>query len=165
MLFCVMSHLRLFVLLVFLLPLLLEGCLGNTQYLPNPQIRSGAYVDIWNFSDSEINPKEVDKLYRKVARLLNIVPDPSILRPQVLLVPPAYIHERYLRTHPLTKTQDAHAIALYIASKDQILIPYFDRALLMHELVHYFSFHYIYAPRLKWEEIADWIVSSAKNMQ
>ena len=57
------SRSPLLVLTFLLLPFLFQGCLSTTRYRANPRIQIGTYVDIWSFSDAEINPKEVDKLY------------------------------------------------------------------------------------------------------
>jgi len=86
--FSAKSQSYLIVVPLLLLPLLVEGCLGDVQYLPNPGLRSGAYTDIFNFSDSEIDPKQVDQLYLDVARLMGVTPDTSKPRPQVLVVSP-----------------------------------------------------------------------------
>ena len=151
------------VLPLFLLPFLVQGCLFGTQYSVNPRIQYGAYVDIWNFSHSEINSKEVDELYLLVAHLLSIIPDRSIPHPQMLLVSPSYIQQQYLRFRPSATTEGGVATALYIPFKNQILIPYNDRSLLIHELAHYFAYHYPLAPRFKWEEIADMTVDNGKD--
>ena len=156
------SRSPLLVLTFLLLPFLFQGCLSTTRFRANPRIQIGTYVDIWSFSDAEINPKEVDKLYLKVARLMDITPDESIPRPQVLLVSPAYIHHMHLSIHPSAKTRTGVAIALYIPQKNQILIPHFDRTLLMHELAHYFTYHYVSAPRSKWEWIAEKTVNNER---
>jgi hypothetical protein len=141
-----------------LLPLLVQGCVYGTHYLATPKVRTGAYVDIWNFSDNEINPDDVDQLYVKVAHLMGISPEGSPHRLQVLVVSLARINQMHVTFRALAKTQDRIATALYIPSRDQILISHFDRTLLAHELAHYFTFHYLPAPRFIWEEIADEIV-------
>jgi hypothetical protein len=147
---------------LLLLPLLVEGCLGGVQYLPNPGLQSGTYTDIFNFSDSEIDPKKVDQLYLDVARLMGVTPDTSKPRPQVLVVSSADIHQEYLRLRPSAKTQDGIALALYIPYADKILIPHYDRVLLTHELAHYFTFHYLSAARSDWEAIADKVVNEER---
>ena len=154
-----------FPLLVISLPLLsilLQGCLSSTRHLANPRIRTGTYVDIWSFIDSEINPEEVDELYLKVARLMDITPDGSIPRLQVLIVSPAYIQKKHLSTQPSAKTRTGVAVALYIPQKAQILIPHFDRTLLTHELAHYFTYHYVSASRSNWEWIAEKTVNNER---
>ena len=153
-------------LLVFsllLIPLLLQGCLGSIQYRSSAEIRSGLHADISNFSDREIAPEKVDALYLEVARLMGITPNSFKPRPQVVLVPPAEIHQKYLSLRPSAKTQSGVAVALYIPHENKILIPHFDRTLLTHELAHYFTFHYLSAPRSKWEQIAEEVVDKIKN--
>ena len=152
----------LLVISLLLLSILLQGCLLTTRYRANPRIQIGTYVDIWSFSDAEINPKEIDELYLKVARLMDITPDESIPRPQVVIASPVYIQQKYLMIHPSAKTRTGIAAALYIPQKDQILIPHFDRTLLMHELAHYFTYHYVSAPRSKWEWIAEKTVNNER---
>lgn len=146
------------VLPLLLFPILLQGCLGSVQYLSSPSLHTGSHADIFNFSDSEIAPDRVDALFLDVARRMAITPDDSKPRPQVLVVSPAQIHQEYLRLRPSAKTQDGIALALYIPYANRILIPHFDRTLLTHELAHYFTFHYLSAPRAKWEAIADSVV-------
>ena len=149
------------VLPLLLLPLLLlQGCLGGVQYLANPGLQTGLHTDILNFSDSEIAPDAVDALYLKVARLMGVTPDSSKPRPQVLVVSPNHIHQKYLMLRPSAKTQNGVAVALYVPHENRILIPHFDRALLTHELAHYFTFHYLSAPRSQWEAIADRVVDA-----
>ena len=157
------SRSPLLVLTFLLLPFLFQGCLSTTRFRANPRIQIGTYVDIWSFSDAEINPKEVDALYLKVARLMDIIPDESIPRPQVVIASPAYIQKKYLSIQPSAKTQGGVAVALYIPHQNTILIPHFDRTLLSHELAHYFTFHYLSTPRSKWEQIADEITDKIKN--
>lgn len=148
---------------LFLLPLLLQGCLGSVQYLASPGVQTGLHADILNFSDREIAPNMVDQVYLNVARLMRITPDASKPRPQVLVVPPSRIHQEFLRLGRLAKAQDGVALALYIPHANKILIPYFDRTLLTHELAHYFTFHYLSAPRSQWEAIADRVVDAERS--
>ena len=155
----------LLVLPLFVLSLLLQACLGSTQYLTNPGVLTGFHVDIFNFSDREITSSSADELYLKVARLMSITPDPAKPRPQVLVISPTHIHQEYLQLHPSAKTQDGIALALYIPRENKILIPHFDRTLLTHELAHYFTFHYLSAPRSKWEEIADKVMGKEMMTQ
>ena len=127
------------VLPLLLLPLLLQRCLGSVQYLSNLGLQTWAHADIFNFSDSEIDPTTV--------------------------VSPTQIHQEYLRLRPPAKTQDGIALALYIPHADRILIPHFDRTLLTHELAHYFTFHYLSAPRTTWEEIANRVVDQERSIR
>ena len=152
-------------LFLFLIPLLLQGCLGSIQYRPSTAIQSGLHADIFNFSDRDLNPDRVDDLYLEVARLMGVTPNSSKPRPQVLVVSPVEIHKRYLSLRPTAKTQGGIAVALYIPHEDTILIPHFDRALLSHELTHYFTFQYLSAPRSKWEQIAEEITDKIKNKE
>lgn len=149
-------------LLLLLLPLLLQGCLGSVQYLSTPGVRTGVHADILNFSDSEIAPEKVDALFLDVARLMAITVDSSKPRPQVAVVSPDHIHKEYLRLRPSAKNQGGVAVALYIPYENKILIPYFDRTMLTHELAHYFTFQYRIAPRSKWEAIADMVVEKGR---
>src|SRR3990172_8003638 len=99
------SRSPLLVIWLLLLSILLQGCLSTTWYRANPTIQIGTYVDIWSFSDAEINPKEIDELYLKVARLMDITPDESIPRPQVVIASPVYIQQKHLMIHPSAKTR------------------------------------------------------------
>jgi len=153
----------LIVIYLSLLPFLLQGCLGSTRHLAYPQPQTSVYADIWNFSDHEIAADQVDALYRRVARLMAITPENPKPRPQVLVVSPAYIQEKYLTIHPLAATRDDTALAIYIPHQNQILIPAFDRTLLTHELAHYFTFHYLSIPRSDWEATADQVVIAERS--
>ena len=152
----------LLVISLLLLSTLLQGCLSTTRYRANPRIQIGTYVDIWSFIDAKINPEEVDELFLRVARLMDITPDESIPRLQVLIVSPAYIQKKHLSIQPSAKTRTGVAIALYIPQKDQILIPHLDRTLLTHELAHYFTYHYVSASHSRWEWIADKTVNNER---
>ena len=152
----------LLLLTLFILPLFFQGCLSTTRYRANPRIQIGTYVDIWSFIDAEINPEEVDELFLRVARLMDITPDESIPRLQVLIVSPAYIQQKHLMILPSAKNRDGIAVALYIPQKNQILIPNLDRRLLTHELAHYFTYHYVSVPRSKWEWIVDKVVNNER---
>lgn len=105
----------------------------------------------------------MDALYLDVARLMGITLNTSKPRPLVLIVSPAQIHQEFLRLGPSAKTQAGIAIALYILYANKILIPYFDRTLLTHELAHYFIFHYLSALRAQWEVIADKVVDAERS--
>ena len=156
------SRSPLLVISLLLLSTLLQGCFSTTRYRANPRIQIGTYVDIWSFIDAEINPEGVDELFLRVARLMDITPDESIPRLQVLIVSPAYIQQKHLMILPSAKNRDGIAVALYIPQKAQILIPHLDRRLLTHELAHYFTYHYVSVPRSKWEWIADKIVNNER---
>lgn len=156
------SRPRLLAFYLSLLPFLLQGCLGSTRYRAYPRVRASVHTNIWNFSGHDIAADQVDTLFRKVARLMRITPDSAKPRPQVLIVSPDSIQERYLRIHPSAKTEGGTALALYIPHQNQILIPHFDRTLLTHELAHYFTFHYLSAARSDWEAIADKVVEDEK---
>jgi hypothetical protein len=41
---------------LFLIPLLLQGCLGSIQYRPSAAIQSGLHADIFNFSNRGLPP-------------------------------------------------------------------------------------------------------------
>ena len=159
------SRFRLSTLPLLLLPILVQSCLGSMRYLSIPRVQTAVHADIWNFSDRAIDPDAVDELYLEVARLMAITPDSSKPCPQVLVVSPDQIHQEYLRLRPSAMTQDGIALALYIAPNDQILIPRFDRTLLAHELVHYFTFHYLSVARSQWEAIADRVMDAGRMTQ
>lgn len=145
---------------MFLLALVLQGCPATVQYRSTPGILAGAYVDLFNFSDRAIHPAAVDKIYLEVARLMRITPSRFKPRPKVLVVSPAQIYMEHSRLRPSTKRSSGIALALYIPHEDKILIPDFDRALLTHEMVHYFAFRYLSVPRFQWEAIANRVVDN-----
>ena len=91
-----------------------KSCLGSVQSLSHPGLRTGVHADIFNFSDSDSHPDQVDRLYLEVARRMGVTPDTSKPRPQVLVVSPTQIHQEYLRLRPSAKTREGIALALYI---------------------------------------------------
>jgi hypothetical protein len=146
-----------------LISILLQGCLGSIAYRTSPEIQAGLYTEIINFSDRELNPERVDDLYLEVARLMRITPDGSRPRPKILLVSPSEIHQKYLSLRPSAKTQDGIAVGLFLPHENRILISHFDRAILSHELAHFFTFQYLSVPRSKWEQIAEQVADKIRN--
>jgi hypothetical protein len=133
----------------------LEGCAGRTLYLPTPAVQDGRYVTIINFSDRAISPDEADDIFLLVARLMNVTLSRSRPRPHIHIVSPTQIQREYLRFYPYARTGEGIAVALYLPALQRVLLPYFDRTILAHELAHYFVSEYFWVPRSQWEEIAE----------
>jgi hypothetical protein len=160
---CPESRTSLLGLLLVLISIVFQGCLGSISYRTSPELQTGLYTEIVNFSDRDLNPERVDDLYLEVARLMGITPDSSKPRPKILVVSPSEIHQRYVKLRPSAKTQDGIAVGLFIPHENKILISHFDRTILSHELAHFFTFHYLPAPRSKWEQIAERITDKIRH--
>lgn len=136
--------------LLLALPLLV-GCASLNAYRPEAELLHGRHATIENFGTARIHPAEVDQLLREVAALLAVTLDPAVPPVRIIVTTP----DRIARMHGAgTVAGHPHAAGLYYPGANLVLVPYFDRALLGHELAHYLTEHYLKAPRAEWEPIA-----------
>jgi len=135
------------------LPLLI-GCASLDAYRPDAVRLASQYTTIENHATTPIDPEQVDQLLLDVAHILGVQLDPTVPKARIIVTPPdriASLHRGGAATFP----GHSHAIALYFPRASLVLIPYFDRTLLGHELAHYLTDHYLKdAPRAEWEHIA-----------
>ncbi len=135
-------------------PLLIVGCVELNAYRPDAEVTESRYATIVNYSTTPIDPDRVDDLFIEVADILGTQLDPAVPLPRIVVTTPdriASLYEPKGRRLPW----DLQARALYFPDAGIVMIPYFDRSLLGHELAHYLTEHYATAPRSEWERIAD----------
>ena len=138
--------------LIFLLGALV-GCAGLPSYHQTPVVTASRLTVIENFSTHAIDPEAVDGLLLEVAEILDVRLDSAVPPPRIVVTEPGRIAELY--DGAATRWPgDSQAMALYFPGRRLILIPYFDRILLGHELAHYLTEYYLSVPRTRWEAIA-----------
>jgi hypothetical protein len=113
----------------------------------------GRLTVVENFSTQAIDPEAVDGLLLEVAEILDVQLDSAVPPPRIVVTEPGRIAELY--DGAATRWPgDSQAMALYFPGRRLVLIPYFDRILLGHELAHYLTEYYLSVPRSRWEAIA-----------
>ncbi len=150
-------------LLLLALPVL-AGCGSLNAYRSESVLLQSRLTTIENYSTSEIDPSEVDRLLLQVAHILGVQLDPAVPRPRIVVTSPDRIDRLYSSTS-VAFPGHARAAALYFPGANLVMIPYFDRTILGHELAHYITDHYLKVPRHQWEEIAhtvEWKLLTAK---
>ncbi len=138
--------------LVSLLPL--AGCAGLNAYGPTAEVTQSRYTTIVNYSTERVDADRVDALLVEVAELLQVQLDPATPPPRIVVTTP----DRIARLYEPGGTRFSgglQALALYFPGRRLVMIPYFDRILLGHELAHYLTEQYVAAPLPEWEPIAD----------
>ncbi len=141
--------------LVFLVsPLLGVGCAGLNAYGPTAEVTQSHYTTIVNYSTAPVDPDRVDDLLGEVADILDVQLDPAVPPPRIVVTTPDRIAQLY-EPHVARFAWDLRALALYFPGRRLVMIPYFDRELLGHELAHYLTEQYLAAPPSEWESIAD----------
>ena len=142
----------------------LAGCGSLNAYRSDSVLLQSRFTTIENYSTSEIDPGEVDRLLLQVAHILRVRLDPAVPRPRIVVTSPDRIDRLYSSTS-VAFSGHARAAALYFPGANLVMIPYFDRTILGHELAHYITDHYLKAPRPEWEGIAhtvEWKLLTAK---
>lgn len=144
--------------------LLLAGCGSLNAYRTESVLLHSPHTIIENFANSNIDPQEVDQLLLEVAEILEVRLDPKIPKARIVVASPDRI-ARFYSAGSAAFPGHAVAAALYFPGASLVLIPYFDRTILGHELAHYLTDHYLKAPRAHWEPIArsvEWKLMTAK---
>jgi hypothetical protein len=147
-----LSTLRIVASLGVALPVIV-GCAG-VGYREQSTLSHTRYATIENYGDEEITAEQVDGLLEEVAEILDVR-----LRPGT---PKVRIMVRSLGDIALLSRRTGNAAshgtecgALYFAGANLVVIPYYSRTILGHELAHYVTDHYLKAtPRRHWERIA-----------
>lgn len=138
---------------LLLLPLF-AGCGALNAYRTEAVLLHSRHTIIENFAISEIDPREVDQLLFQVAEILEVRLDPAVPKPRIMVTSPDRI-SRFFGASSAAYSGHTRAAALYFPGANLILIPYFDRTILGHELAHYLTDHYLKkVPRSQWEDIA-----------
>ncbi len=143
---------------------ILAGCASLNAYRAESVLIHSRFTTIENYANSWIDSEQVDQLLLQVAEILGVRLDPAVLKPRIVVTDPERI-ARFYTTESAAFPGHVRAAALYFPGTSLILIPYFDRTYLGHELAHYFSDHYLKAPRAEWEDIAhsvEWKLLTAK---
>jgi hypothetical protein len=137
---------------IVVLPLIV-GCAG-VRYQERSTLSHTRYATIENFGDETITADQVDGLLEEVADILDVTLDPSKPKVRIMVTSSARISELY-RSVATVAPHGADAGALYLPGASLVMIPYYSRTVLGHELAHYLTDHYLKStPRRHWERIA-----------
>jgi hypothetical protein len=139
-------------LLAMVLPVV-AGCAG-VGYWDRSTLSQTRYATVENFGDEEITAEQVDGLLEEVAAILDVTLDRSTPKVRIMVRPSSQIAALYRQTVTIAG-HGAEARALYFTSASLVVIPYYNRTILGHELAHYLTDHYLKStPRRHWERIA-----------
>jgi len=128
------------------------GCAG-VNYRERSTLSHTCYATIENFGDKEITAHQVDGLLEEVAKILDITLDPAKPRVRIVVRSSSYIQA--ISEGVTAAGYGSKVRALYFDGADLVVIPYYSRTILGHELAHYLTDHYLKAtPRRQWERIA-----------
>ena len=131
----------------------LVGC-ASVSYRTEPLVSHSRFTTIENFSTDAITPEQVDGLLAEVAQILKVRLDPTKPKARVIVTTPGRIADLY-RATSVVAAHGANAEGLYFPGASLVLVPYFYRTILGHELAHYLTDHYLkQTPRDDWERIA-----------
>ena len=123
----------------------LVGC-ASVGYHSEAVVSHGRFITIENYSTDEITPEQVDGLLAEVAQILGVQLDRKMPKALIIVTNPSRIAGLY---------RGAYAEALYFPGAGVVLVPYFHRTILGHELAHYVTDHYLrQTPRKEWEHLA-----------
>jgi hypothetical protein len=132
---------------------ILVGC-STVAYKTEPVVSHSRYATIENFSTEVITPEQVDGLLAEVAQILAVQLDPAKPKARIVVTTPTRIANLYRATTGAAPF-GADAEGLYFPGASLVLISYYDRTILGHELAHYPTDHYLpQTPRDKWEAVA-----------
>ena len=94
----------------------------------------------------------MDGLLEEVAEILDVRLDPATPKVRIMVRPSGQIEAMARGT---VGVAGHGARALYFAGANLVVIPYYSRTILGHELAHYLTDHYLKStPRRHWERIA-----------
>ena len=145
------STLRIVASLAVVLPIIV-GCAG-VNYREQSTLTHTYYATVENFGDEEITALQVDGLLEEVAEILDITLDPAKPRVRIVVRSPNYIQA--IAESVAIAGYGSKTRALYLTGANLVVIPYYSRTLLGHELAHYLTDHYLKStPRRNWEGIA-----------
>jgi hypothetical protein len=129
------------------------GCAG-VAYREQSSLVHARYATVENFGDEAITADQVDGLLEEVAQILHVTLSPAVPRVRILVTSPTRIGDLY-RQMVMVAPHGSHARALYVPRANLVLIPYYERSILGHELAHYLTDHYLKStPRHDWERVA-----------
>jgi hypothetical protein len=143
--------LRMLALLAVVLSVMV-GCAG-VNYRERSTLSHTCYATIENFGDKAITAHQVDGLLEEVAEILDIRLDPAKPRVRIVVRPTNYIQA--ISEGVTAAGYGSKVQALYFDGANLVVIPYYSRTILGHELAHYLTDHYLQStPRRHWERIA-----------
>ena len=143
--------LRMLAVLAVVLPVM-TGCAG-VNYRERSTSSQTCYATVENFGDAPITAHQVDGLLEEVAEILDITLDPAKPKVRIVVRPPSYIQA--ISEGVAVAGYGSQVRALYLDGANLVVIPYYSRTLLGHELAHYLTDHYLKStPRRQWERIA-----------
>jgi hypothetical protein len=124
-------------------------------YRPDAVVTQSRFATIEDYGTQPVGPDQVDELLQDVAYLLRVRLDPSAPKVRIMVTTPDKIADLY-RAGAAAFQRESYAMSLYFPGASLVLVPYFDRELLGHELAHYLTDHYLkQAKRSDWEAIAE----------
>ena len=142
----------------------LIGCAAKNTYRLNlaPVVTESRFALIQNYGTADINPSNVDALLGEIADILGVPLQHSVRKVRIVVTSPDNITGVALAINSTpsgkvsTMPAGRYVEALYLPKVSVVLIPYFDRIILGHELAHYVTDHYLrHTPLAQWEGIAD----------
>lgn len=132
---------------------LVTGCAG-VDYRERSTLVHTRYATLENYGDEPITVEQVDDLLEEVAELLHVTLRPGVPRVRIMVTTPTRITEVYQRVVTVA-AHWGHPRAVYIPGANLVMIPYYERSILGHELAHYLTDHYLKGtPRREWERVA-----------
>lgn len=135
-----------------LLPVVM-GC-ADVSYRERTTLSHTRYAVIENSGDEDITAEQVDGLLEEVAELLQVVLSPGTPKVRVMVMQADRIADLYEKIVTVTP-HGRRARAVYLPGANVVMVPYYSRSVLGHELAHYLTDHYLKStPRGKWERIA-----------
>ena len=137
-----------------LFPVVLGCADGSLNYRDRSTLTQSWYATIENFCDDEITADQVDGLVEEVADVLQVTLDPKVPKVRIMVMPSSRISELFHQVRAIAP-HGADARALYWPGANLVVVPYFSRLILGHELAHYLTDQYLKStPRRSWEHIA-----------
>ena len=131
----------------------IAGCAG-AGYREHSTLTHTRYAAIENFGDEEITAEQVDGLLEEVAEILAVELRPGTPKARIMVKSLGDIALLSRRTGGVAG-HGTECGALYFAGANLVVIPYYSRTILGHELAHYLTDHYLKsAPPRHWERIA-----------
>jgi hypothetical protein len=130
----------------------ITGCAG-VNYRERSTLSQTCYSTVENFGDKPITAHQVDGLLEEVAEILDITLDPAKPKVRIVVRPSSYIQA--ISEGVAVAGYGSQVRALYFDGANLVVIPYYSRTILGHELAHYLTDHYLGStPRRQWERIA-----------
>jgi hypothetical protein len=129
------------------------GCAG-VGYRDQSTLSHTRYATIENYGDEEMTAEQVDGLLEEVAEILDVTLRPGTPKIRIMVRSLGDIALLARRTG-VVAGHGTECGALYFPGANLVVIPYYSRTMLGHEMAHYLTDHYFPStPRRHWERIA-----------